>query len=82
MTTNKKAQPTISTPNKETKISKVVRLLQRKQGATLDEMIKATGWQGHTVRAALTGLKKKGYTIERELRGEMTCWKATSGKST
>ena len=25
----------------------------------------ATGWQNHTARAVLTGLKKKGHTIER-----------------
>ena len=38
-------------------------LLVRDEGATLDEMISATGWQPHTTRAALTGLKKKGYSL-------------------
>ncbi|HJP67695.1 MAG TPA: DUF3489 domain-containing protein [Sphingomicrobium sp.] len=38
-------------------------LLLRDEGATLDQMITATGWLPHTTRAALTGLKKKGYAI-------------------
>ena len=47
------------------KIGKVVSLLKRKEGATLDQLVKTTGWQKHTVRASLTGLKKKGHPIQR-----------------
>ena len=64
-------------PKRETKIGKVIALLKRKQGATLDEMVKATGWQPHTTRAAMTGLKKKGHTIERDKRGEVSCYRIT-----
>lgn len=39
-------------------------LLLRDEGATLDQMIAATGWLPHTTRAALTGLKKLGYAID------------------
>ena len=35
----------------------------REAGATLDQMIEATGWLRHTTRAALTGLKRRGYEI-------------------
>lgn len=59
----------------ESKTSQVIKLLNRKQGATLDEMVKATGWQKHTTRAALTGLKKKGHTIARDKRGDATCYR-------
>lgn len=38
-------------------------LVVRDEGATLDQMIAATGWLPHSTRAALTGLKKKGYVI-------------------
>lgn len=38
-------------------------LVVRYEGATLDQMVAATGWLPHTTRAALTGLKKKGYVI-------------------
>lgn len=39
-------------------------LLLRDEGATLDQMIAATGWLSHTTRAAMTGLRKKGYVID------------------
>ena len=45
------------------KIASVVALLERTQGATLAEMVAATGWLPHTTRAALTGLKKKGHMV-------------------
>ena len=38
-------------------------LLLRDSGATLDQMVSAMGWLPHTTRAALTGLKKKGYAL-------------------
>jgi hypothetical protein len=38
-------------------------LVVRDEGATLEQMIAATGWLPHTTRAALTGLRKKGYVI-------------------
>lgn len=62
--TNVSKAPT-KKPDRNTKIGKVVALLKRKDGATLNQLAKATGWQKHTVRASLTGLRKKGYAIER-----------------
>jgi hypothetical protein len=47
----------------DTKQHQLAALVVRDEGATLDEMIAATGWLPHTTRAALTGLKKKGYAI-------------------
>jgi hypothetical protein len=66
-------QPT--RPQRDTKSSVVVALLQRPEGATLAEMVGATGWQPHTTRAALTGLKKKGYSIEKYKRDDTTCYR-------
>jgi hypothetical protein len=63
-----------SAPRAGSKSAAVLALLQREQGATLDEMAEATGWLPHTTRAALTGLKKKGHTIARDKRGETTCY--------
>ena len=60
------SEATAKAAPRETKIDKVIKLLKRKDGATLDQMVKATGWQPHTTRAAMTGLRKKGHTIERE----------------
>ena len=56
------------------KIASVIALLDRAEGATLAEMVEATGWLPHTTRAALTGLKKKGHTITKDKRGDVTCY--------
>ncbi|MCW2363175.1 MULTISPECIES: DUF3489 domain-containing protein [Sphingobium] len=47
------------------KIAQVISILQRTQGASLEEMIQLTSWQPNTTRAALTGLRKKRYEIAR-----------------
>ncbi|GFM30265.1 DUF3489 domain-containing protein [Novosphingobium sp. PY1] len=54
-----------ATTRKMTKTDKVVALLKRKQGASLEELTNATGWLPHTTRAAMAGLRKKGHAIER-----------------
>lgn len=52
-----------------TKAAMVTKILSREKGATLLEMSKATGWQPHSCRAFLTGLRKKG-TILKEQRSD------------
>lgn len=52
-----------SDPKPTTKQQKLAGMLLRDEGATLDQMITVTGWLPHTTRAALTGLKKKGYAL-------------------
>ncbi|MCF8467661.1 MAG: DUF3489 domain-containing protein [Sneathiella sp.] len=50
-----------------TKLERLVALLRRKGGATLEELCTATGWQPHSVRGAIAGtLKKKGHAITSE----------------
>ena len=48
------------------KKAKVLALLERKEGATLPQLMKATGWQAHSVRGFLSGAlgKKMGLTVE------------------
>jgi hypothetical protein len=48
-----------------TKQAIVIAMLSGEQGATLNALTGATGWLPHTMRAALTGLRKRGYTVER-----------------
>ena len=50
----------------QTKSEKVIALLGRAKGASLDEICKATNWQHHSARAFLTGLRKKGLVLARE----------------
>jgi Protein of unknown function (DUF3489) len=52
-------------PRSGTKIDTVVKMLSRPEGATLEGLVKATGWLPHTTYAALTGLRKRGYILER-----------------
>ena len=48
-----------------TKQARVITLLRRDTGASLRELIAATGWLPHTTRAALTGLRHKGFVLDR-----------------
>jgi hypothetical protein len=59
------AGTTERTPREGTKQATMIAMLQRKDGATIAEIVEATGWQQHTVRGAFAGaLKKKlGLTI-------------------
>jgi DNA-binding IclR family transcriptional regulator len=56
------------------KAAALLEMLQRKDGASLDEMTERTGWQPHTVRAAMTGLRKKGHVIDKRPSGNTTVW--------
>ena len=54
----------------QSKAATVIALLRRGKGANINEICKATKWQKHSSRAFLTGLRKKGYVITREQRGD------------
>ena len=41
------------------KLDVIITLLKRPKGATLEEMIEATGWQRHSVHGTLSGTIKK-----------------------
>jgi hypothetical protein len=52
-------------PREGSKTAQVVAMLQRKNGATLAEIMDKMGWQKHTVRGFMAGtMKKAGYTVE------------------
>jgi hypothetical protein len=61
--------------NRLSKQDGVIAMLRRSEGATVDEVVSATGWQRHTVRGVFSGAlrKKLGLTIAsaKEERGRV-----------
>lgn len=47
----------------QSKAERVRRLLKRKRGAKLDEIIEATQWKRHTIRAFISRLRGRGYCV-------------------
>jgi hypothetical protein len=61
----KATKPKAEGPREGSKTAQVVAMLQRKNGATLAEIMKTMGWQKHTVRGFMAGaMKKAGYAVE------------------
>ena len=56
--------PTVNAAKMSSKLDEVQELLLAPTGASIAELVAATGWQQHSVRGALAGaLKKRGLTI-------------------
>lgn len=51
-------------PDPSGKLGIVVGMLRRPEGATLDELMAATGWQKHSIRGAISGALKKKLGLE------------------
>jgi len=67
--TNSPAAPTSETTKPvKGKLGAMLAMLQRPEGATVEDMMEATGWQSHSVRGAMSGAikKKMGHTIASE----------------
>jgi hypothetical protein len=60
----------VRSPRAGSKQAMVLELLARPDGASLHEVVTATGWLSHTARAVLSGLRKRGHGIERIGGGE------------
>jgi hypothetical protein len=58
---SKDSRPTV---RQGTKQALLIDLLKRKRGATIDEIVQATGWQAHSVRGAISGALKKKLGLE------------------
>lgn len=66
MSNDNVTKPELKEPNKGTRAAQLLAMLKRKQGSTLAEIVKATAWKPHTARAALTGIRKRGFKIASE----------------
>jgi hypothetical protein len=58
------------TAAKGTKAQQVIKLMQRKNGASISDLQKATGWQAHSVHGFLSGTVKKRMGLP--LKSEVT----------
>ena len=54
----------------KTKKAQLIQMLARKTGADVATISTKLGWQSHTTRAALTGLRKAGFEISAEKSGD------------
>jgi len=68
------AQPTNTRSG--TKQARVLDLLRREQGASVQELVHATGWLPHTTRAALTGIRKRGISVDKTKVDGVTRYRA------
>ena len=57
--TGPEASPKTRTPREGTKKATLIAMLRAPDGATMEEIMAATGWQSHTVRGAMSGALKK-----------------------
>ena len=78
LATSAGTEPNGSSPavRPETKQARLIDLMKRKDGATIEEAVEATGWQPHSVRGAISGAIRKrlglGVTSEKvEGRGRV-----------
>jgi len=55
----------VTVPIRQSKKAAILGLLERPDGAAISDLTAATGWQVHSVRAALTGLRKVGKELIR-----------------
>ena len=68
------AEPRRPRSREGTKEAMLIAMLRRPEGATIAQVIEATGWQKHTVRGAISGALKKKQGLE------VTSEKGTSGE--
>lgn len=67
-----------SKPKRRTKSDVVIRLLRRTGGATIEEIMKATGWKPHSCRAFLSGIRKSDAGLLKEERTDgKSCYRIT-----
>ena len=68
-------------PCTTTKTARLLAMLRAPAGASTEEIGEALGWQQHTVRAALTGLRKKGHVVRSEKTDAGRLWRIMSVES-
>ena len=70
------ALKTVAAP-KPGKIDKIIAMMRRPKGASISDLTKATTWQAHSVRGAISGAlrKKKGLNVISEKSGDVRLYR-------
>ena len=63
--------PSLSQPRAGSKLALVIAMLSTEAGASLKGLADMAGWLPHTTRGTLTGLRKRGFLIERVKHHEL-----------
>lgn len=71
------SKPKTSTVPRPGKIGKIIAMMGRPNGATIKDLTKATAWQAHSVRGAISGMlrKKLGLNVISEKSGEVRLYR-------
>jgi len=66
------SRPKAAVARKPGKIDKIIAMMRRPKGATINDLTRATGWQTHSVRGAISGMlrKKQGLNVISEKSGD------------
>lgn len=87
MTTTRKLQPVKASASASdapavsgarrspTKADQLLTMLKTPDGVSVEELSESFGWLQHSTRAALTGLRKKGYAVTRGKQGSVTVYR-------
>lgn len=73
------SKPKVSAAPKPGKIDKIIAMMRRPKGATINDLTKATAWQAHSVRGAISGTlrKKQGLNVVSEKSGDVRLYRIT-----
>ena len=77
---NRRRTKTATPPKRVTRKDQLIKLLSGRTGAKITEISERFGWLPHTTRAALSGLRKAGYTLtsEKVSKGKLARYKITA----
>jgi hypothetical protein len=69
--------PKTATAPKPGKIDKIIAMMRRPKGASIYDLTKATAWQSHSVRGAISGTlrKKQGLNVVSEKSGDVRLYR-------
>ncbi len=70
-----------ATKQQVTRQDQLAAMLFRRKGASIAQIIKAFGWQPHSARAAISGLRKRGIPVESSVENGKRIYKATDPKA-